>query len=78
MGVPVKRVHMIVRELAEARMIDHQPGKPRSIALPRPLAGYSDSELILDLQARGYLVSVTVVPETIQELPFRALLDDLA
>jgi hypothetical protein len=55
---PPSRVSAIVQELVERGEIGHTPGARRSITLPRPLANRSDSELLLELQARGHLIQV--------------------
>lgn len=53
---PPSRVSAMVRQLAAMGAIGHTPGVARSITLPRSLANYADSELLLELQARGYLM----------------------
>jgi hypothetical protein len=57
-GAQPSRVSAIVRELVEAGEIGHTPGARKSITLPRPLANYADSELLLELQHRGYVIQI--------------------
>lgn len=57
-GAPPSRVSAIVRELVAAGAIGHTAGARKSITLPRPLANHSDSELMLELGARGYVIQI--------------------
>lgn len=55
---PASRVSAIVSELVDRGEIGHTPGARKSITLPRPLSNRADSELLLELQARGYIVQI--------------------